>query len=707
MKDKLSYLAPLITGVCILFIPLVRDFHLESAILAATTGAFWAGVACARQNGGIHSDSIRCVRILGYLYLAGLPLLIYALITGCYTIQGFGFWIFLPGPSVFFGGGIGRLVRSFNIPWPSTCTIVTLLLIALGGLLYEFLTLPQLYFFNHVWGYWPGPIYDEAVRFPLSLVGFRFLTFCWILIVWLVPSLNQETLHRWLFGLAAAALMAGYTQLEDMRIVSPNSYLQQQLGGLKQTEETRIYYASSSYSDEEIDRLSKEIAFHTDQIKQTLALEKPDSTTRFEIYLYADPWQKKKLVGAKYTSYVTVWQSVPQIHIAKEQVSGSLKHEIIHAVTALLEWPGLLPNIGLTEGIAVALDPDRSPKSTIDQLVAAQEPYPTVEQMQSYLSYWGFYTGRSSVNYTTVGSFVRYLIESHPPKYFVQAYRCGDVAQAYPQPFPKLVDGWHQRLDSVHIDSSDRNRASEIFGRLSIFEQQCPHKVPRSVELYDQFLLSSSRNDTSGAIAALSELKEIDPEQYNPTLLWMLWNLKARQPKLVIDEPVQDQERIEAHLLSADAYRMDGQPQQARESLYKAIALADQQADTTLDEAIAVRLDSLQWNLDLRVRYRNALLDSTEFKQAYYRTKIRTLKNALASDSVAVHLTMYARKLAELPQDMDHFDTYLSIIHRLVHTRNFTEADKWIEKLSSQKLSLRLREQLQQQKEWLEYNRVQ
>ncbi|MDX1618453.1 MAG: hypothetical protein R3224_06685, partial [Balneolaceae bacterium] len=496
MDIRLKYLLPVLAGTVLLFIPLVRDLHIESAIIAAAVGTFWGGLAATRRPDAARaeterdSDAVRALRIVGMICLAGIPLFVYALITGCYTIHGLGYWLFFPFPSVYFGYATGRLVRKFRLRYPRLITTSVLALVAAGVFLYEFFTLPQLYYFNHVWGGWPGPIYDEAVQLGWPVIGFRFITLCWILILWYIPEMKADAdrVNRWIVALAAVALVISYTQLEQMGVISTDELLQQRLGGSLETTHARLYYDSGSYNGEEIGLMAKEIAFYIHQTREALQVGLPDSARKIEVYLYRHPWQKKKLVGAKYTSYVTVWQNTPQIHIAKGQIEGSLKHEVVHAVTALLEEPGLLPNVGLTEGIAVALDPDRSPRSTIDQLVAASKPYPTREEMDDALSYWGFYTGRSAVSYTTTGSFVRYLIERYSPEHFVDAYESGSLAEAYPDPFGELVEGWHRRLDSVTVDSSDRKRADEIFGRPSLFEQHCPHKVPRAAALFDRFL---------------------------------------------------------------------------------------------------------------------------------------------------------------------------------------------------------------------------
>ncbi|MDX1637039.1 MAG: hypothetical protein R3281_03650 [Balneolaceae bacterium] len=698
-----SYLLSLLAGTVALYIPLIRDLHFESALLAGTVGAFWGGISAAAGGTRGRGDLKRTLSISGYLVLGGVPLLLNALVTGCYTVEGLGFWVFIPLPSTFFGAGIGRCMRELQLPFPRAGTVLLLVLVSTGVLLYEFLTLPKLYFFNHVWGYWPGPIYDEAVPFPLAMPAFRFLTLCWTVLLWLIPVLDRDTSYKWIAGLAVIGLLAGYAHLDKTRIITTSDLLQTYLGGERQTETARIFYDRDGYPEQEIDRITAEVDFYIREVKQALRIDEPDSTEKIELYLYADPWQKKELVGAKHTSYVTVWQRVPQIHIAGEQVDGSLKHEVVHAVTALLEWPGLLPNVGLTEGIAVALDPDRSPRSTIDQLVAAREPYPSAEEMAASLSYWGFYTGRSAVNYTTAGSFVRYLVETRPPEQFVKAYECGSVEQGYPEPFPQLIKGWHRRLDSVRVDSSDRQRARRIFGQLSIFEQPCPHKIAPPAKIFDRFLLSRARKDTNGAIAALAELKDMDPGQGTPLLLWMIWNLEAGNPGPVVNEPEPDSSRVEIHLLKADAYQMNQKPGSAQQHLARAMQLADERADTSFNEAFAFRLDSLQWSLYRQLRYRQQLLSPAEFETANYRIKMRAVGKALDVENAGL-VTAYASELLQHPVELDFFDTFEAMIHRLAFQGGYELAAQWIEKLNRAKdLSLRYRERLDRQRAWLAY----
>src|SRR6056297_2126819 len=171
-------LLPVVLGLVALTIPLLRDFHLESALLAAFAGYLWAGWK-ASQKRSKSDDVVQTLSILGYLYLFGLPLLIYTILSGCFSIHGLGFWLLYPVPGVFFGAAIGRLLRLWDVPFGRLLTMLVLLGISFGALIIEFYSFPQVYFFNHVWGGWPGPIYDETVQITGSLIYFRIMTLLW------------------------------------------------------------------------------------------------------------------------------------------------------------------------------------------------------------------------------------------------------------------------------------------------------------------------------------------------------------------------------------------------------------------------------------------------------------------------------------------------------------------------------------------------
>lgn len=699
--SNLKFLWPVFFGIVLLFIPLLGDFHIESAVLVSLAGCFWAAMR-AVGNSGKQNDFWDALQVGAYLLLVGLPLLLNALLTGCYSIHGLAFWLIFPVPSVYFGYALGRLFRSWEVGYPRVMAILVLLAVAVGFFLVELLNFPQVYFFNHVWGGWPGPIYDEVVKVSGSALFFRTLTILWVLLLWYIPDWNRDRYAGWIVALAVVALGFCYTQLSAFGVISPRLHLQQELGGNKSTQHFELYYDKQRYSNYEVGLLAKEHEFYYQQIADRLELPPRDSTDKIESYLYGHPWQKKELVGAKFTSYVPVWLQQDQLHIAKQQIERSLKHELVHVMAK--QFGNKLFNaswsIGLIEGLAVAVDGGSSKTSTVDQIVVSEKPYPSAQQLQQSFSPLGFYGGRSGVNYITSGSFVTFLMQNYPVSNIKEAYQSGDIAEAYPKGWQQLAEEWHRHLDSVEVDSVDQQVASRIFSIPSLFEKACPHAVTDFAAHWDMYQLAKAEEDTSQMMEFLDKALFASDSASPIKAEWSYYQLLTGGLAKVQRAAARQDTTVELQLLYADAYALSGNFDQAISYLNRAENLFQQQPDSMLIPALETRRDSTQWRIYRQLTYYHTLPDSTSFSQANYRTKIRSLRNAMDREQWAM-VKGYARQLVRYPMKLRYFDDYERLIHHLALQGDYERASQFIKKLSDHSLRARYRERLVQQKEWL------
>ncbi|WP_441001407.1 hypothetical protein [Fodinibius sp. SL11] len=698
-KGLTKVITPILLGIGLLFIPLVGDFHIESAILVSLVGCFWAGIRATGESK--KKDFYASLRIVGYLFLVGLPLLVNAVFTGCFSIHGLAFWLLFPLPSVFFGYAIGRLMRELRLSYPKFVTIGVLLFIAIGILLIELRTYPQVYFFNHVWGGWPGPIYDEVVRVNGATIFFRMLTLLWAALLWYIPVLNKDRYKKWIVVFSVVAILISYTQLTEFGVNSPRSHLQNVLGGHKTTEHFELYYDQRLYSTYEIDLLAKEHEFYFDQIADKLNLSARDSTHKIESYLYGHAWQKKQLVGAKFTSYVPVWLDQDQLHIAKQQIWSSLKHELVHVMAKQFgNWFNASWSIGLIEGLAVAIDGGASTTSTIDQMVVSEKPYPPEEQLKAAFSFWGFYGGRSGVNYTTSGSFVRFLMENYPINALKEAYHTGNLSEAYQVDWKTLTNEWHASLDTVETDTVDQQVARRIFGMRSLFEKECPHVISDFAVAHDNYRLSLSNQDTAKALhfldQALVEADSVEPIKTE----WSYRNLVNGYSQKIRQAATLSDTTVDLQLLYADAFAMSGDWGKAIKYLNEGQRLYEESPDSLLKLALETRNDSVQWKIYRDMTYANLLPDDITFAKALYRTKIRSIRKAIEQEQWE-KVANYGRLLLKETLQQRYFDDYQRLIHHLAFQKESTLAGRFIEKLSVMPLRERYRERLQQEREWI------
>ncbi|MDZ7659871.1 hypothetical protein [Fodinibius sp.] len=692
---------PIGVGIIFLFLPLLGDFHIESAILVSLVGCFWGGIRA--NSPSTERDFYAALRIVGYLFLVGLPLLVKALFTGCFSIHGLAFWLLFPLPSVFFGYAIGRLIRSLKLPYAKAITVGILLFIGVGFLLIELLIYPQVYFFNHVWGGWPGPIYDEVVRINGATVFFRMLTLLWAVLLWHIPVLDKDRYTKWIVGFSAVAILISYTQLTEFGINSPRSYLQKVLGGHQSTEHFELYYDKRLYSDYEIDLIAQEHEFYFDQISSQLALADRDTADKIESYLYGHPWQKKKLVGAKFTSYVPVWLEQDQLHIAKEQLDSSLKHELVHVMAKQFgNWFNASWSIGLIEGVAVAIDGGSSSTSTIHQIVVSEKPYPSAKELERAFSFWGFYGGRSGVNYTTSGSFVRVLMQNYPIDYLKEAYRTGNLEQAYQSDWQKLANEWHAVLDTVEVDSIDQQVARRIFGMQSLFEKKCPHVVSDFAAAHDNYRFSLANRDTAQALQFLDRaLVETDSAEPIKTE-WSYRNLLTGYSEKIRQAATLSDTTVDLQLLYADAFAMTDNWQQAERHRSKGQKLFAENPDSVLKPALETRSDRRQWEIYRQMTYDRILPDSAAFEISLHRTKVRSVRKAIEQERWQ-EVRMYADQLSEESLKQKFFDDYQRLIHHLAFQNKMSLAEQLMEQLKELPLRNRYRERLQQEGVWIQF----
>ncbi len=683
-----------LAGFMLLWIPLLGDLHVESAVLASLFGAFYAGVLSSRKTEP-DRDVTYLFQIEMQIYTVAVPLAIKCILSGCLSVDGVGFWVFFPSMSVFFGYSIGRLFRLNGFKYAVLWTVFVLLLIGLGEFLVELFTLPQVYFFNHVWGGWPGPLYDSAVQFTARDLFYRFVTFCWAGLLWLLPSFWTQRFAKWGVLVLTISLGLSYAQMPFVHIVTPRWYLKQVLSGRAAGNSVIIYYDKQRFTTYDIHKYLAKAEFDVEEISHDLDVKPPTGKNRIECYFYGDVWQKKALVGAKYTSYVPVWNPVDQVHIAKSAIDQVLRHELVHVMAKRFGGPILNASwsIGLTEGLAVAIAPDESDFATINQIVAASKPWPNARDIQNALSFSGFYEGRANVSYITAGSFVHYLLQNFPVSDFKKAYRNSNLADGYPISVDSLVVGWHKDLGKTPVDSTDKAVSAHLFSIPSIFEKACPHKMTKAYGYYDSFNHAMALDDTTKALQTLNTA--LNKLSWKASF-WIPWAtlelsrdradtvLKKFIPKKLIDPLIS--------VRLADAYMMAGDTSNAGGILDSARSLSKgRMSDPRLTGRIRFRQKSSNDWLDyLRILNGDyAINDSSAFGKLAPANKLFAL-NAMITTDDSSSITKFAPSITKFPFQDYYFGVYLNLIDFLAVHGHSDEAHEILSFLKKQS-SLRLR----------------
>ncbi len=496
-------------------IPVFGLLHAESSAVVAGIGCLTAAVTTARGLEDVSTS--RVVRIEFGALAIPLVLLTATLLwrPNCGYAQGLGLFAVLVPPSVLFGLSIGTLVSTSRMRWPRTIAAVTVLILALGGVVLDLRFHPQLFTYSHVFGGVLGPIYDEELAIRPGLFAAKAQTLLWaVALLSLAAWRKGGRRHPLRVGLVTLVVVgASYLVAQPLGIVQTRSGLEDVLS-LRVDLGAVVLHLDPEIPLAEQARLADEVLFRFETLSSALEV---DLDQTVNVYLYPDADTKAALIGSRTTSVVPVWLRTPQIHMLADEVGRSLGHEMVHVLAREFGMSiiGASPAIGLVEGLAVALEPpDGWPSPTA--LVAAGrvvdpaaigDPAQAVRATMS-LRFW---TSRAGVAYTANGAFVRWLLDTYGAAPVKAAYRTGRFQDAFGRDLDALTQQWSATLADLEVDPEAVAVAEWLFSRPSLFEVRCPHWVPPAVRLSRSGLEARDAGDLEAATAFYGRALEADP----------------------------------------------------------------------------------------------------------------------------------------------------------------------------------------------------
>ena len=484
-------------------IPLLDYLGYEFSALTALFASFIAAFITVRAVNDALKDpgDLPAVRAasgaagrstLANLMILEIPLLVLALnaffVRNCSIAQGLAFFLLLPVVSALFGVALGFFSAALSRRGRAVAVLIGVLLLAYSFALGYFT--PAIYSYNFLYGYFPGLTYDEALGVTRTLLLFRCVTlFVASVLLWggmilMADGGKRRGLFDGLRRLGAALIapsrraravaivlaLAGLWVFRcDLGFESTSSFIRRTLGGEKRTEHFVLYYSPSSFTPVELEQAAREHEFRLDQVTQ--ALDVP-AGKMIESYIYPSAEVKQRLIGAGNTDITKPWSG--QIHITRQSLEGSLKHELVHAVAAPLGLPliGASLSTGLEEGLAVAVDGEWGNR-TLHEYAAMLREADMAPPIEEIMSLWGFASHHSSVSYVLAGSFCRYLIDRYGMHRLALLYRTLDYRDIYGRSLTGLAREWEEYLDGVELYDEDQDCVDALFRRPTIFGKVC------------------------------------------------------------------------------------------------------------------------------------------------------------------------------------------------------------------------------------------
>jgi hypothetical protein len=506
--------------------PLLNAVGYESAVAIALSGSMIAGFATVRRiqrlvrtvdpaGWSVRSvlQSFRNSVVLNLLLLA-VPLAILLLnaqfVRNCSITEGLIFFLLIPVVSIWFSSALGLFCA---LQYRHGRVVFTLLVVASFGYAAAlgYFT-PAIFSYNFFYGYFPGLSYDEVLKVSRPLILFRLLTTVLggILVWWgiLIVKGSKAADSASVKGLAlvnrlaakknriaALCVVSGLALLFlyrcDLGWESTASHIQHTLGSEYRGAHFTIYYSSRDITETDLQRLAREHEFRLAQLLGEFGLA---DHPRIESYLYPNSEEKRKLIGTGTTNIAKPWNN--QIHLTRQSIEGTLKHELTHVVAGQFGLPVIHASLstGLVEGLATAQDLTWGNR-TLHQYAAAMKRFDVVPDIEWLMTFTGFAAQSNAVSYVAAGSFCRYLMDAYGLKTLLKVYRTGDYRGAYGRPLRELIEEWNRFLGRIRVDENERDVIDALFRQRTIFRKTCARIVAERNE--EARAAMASRNYTS------------------------------------------------------------------------------------------------------------------------------------------------------------------------------------------------------------------
>lgn len=394
----------------------------------------------------------------------------------CVPEQGAQFFLLLAVSDAVIGAALGfaagRSVRSYL---GAAGVVAAVHAIFAAWALRELYVEPQVSFHLLPLGYWPGPLYDEALVPSPGLWVYRAAAVGLLV----APALIAAAPRRWnaylasatSLGLGSWAYLAGGNLGFDLH----RSDVEAALARVVRTEHFELHL-DPRFDEDEVADIVLEHEFAWRRLEQVFETA-PSSSVRSYVYHSAD--QKGRLIGAARTQVAKPW--LHEIHVQGDRRPHRvLTHELAHVFAGeLASGPfavrtsfGVLPWMGLVEGVAVAAEEDLGEMAP-STWAAAMKQLGMLPEVADIMGPAGFYGVSSSRAYSAAGAFVGWLIDTEGMSAFARLYGGESFEAVYDRSARDLSAAWSRSLDEVEVDEAALRMAERRFERPSIWKRVC------------------------------------------------------------------------------------------------------------------------------------------------------------------------------------------------------------------------------------------
>ena len=461
---------PFIFSVFLQFLPLTNTTGFEFSFLLSFPLFFSGGlIAIANPTQKIKHTSILIAVAVPFFISLGSNLFF----SVCPIGIDFLFYFVISIPALIIGYLWGIFIYN-NMPYVRFGYLFVSFQILLIFPFLEFYFLPQIYFYNPVFGYFPGTIYDQHIALTWDLILYRVLI---IFLFYLFSKMNcskKEKSYRSLIVITIFFVVWFMILKPWFGFSTTESKIESKLTQVLRTDHFEIF------TDEEIKydttSLKNLHEFYYAVIDSQLALEKD---VKIKSYIFKNRRQKKELFGSENADVAKPWMK--QIYLDEQNFTRSLKHELAHILSGEF---GNKPfdiaaniNPSLIEGIAMAVENNYDDKD-IDYIVSLAVDAGYSTELTQLFAGLNFFGSVSSKSYLYAGSFIKYLMNKYGIEPVKKLYKDGDFLSSIGKSIDELEIEYNTYLKSLNYIPNEET-AKLYFGMQPLIKKTCPRVAAR------------------------------------------------------------------------------------------------------------------------------------------------------------------------------------------------------------------------------------
>lgn len=446
----------------------------------------------------------------------------------CPGLDGFVFYFVNTSTLLVLITSLLMIFRRFNLsPHAGILILIGIFILSLSYNIFLLLSEPQVRFCSIIWGYFSGPIYDEDVypdAYLLLCKGLSLLLSAILLLLSYKKRSISKNILTILLLFPALIIVKEIGKFENTR-----ESITRRLGGRYRTPHFEIIYPPDQEWSREITVIGH---LHEYYYKQIITELKITEDIEIKSYIFRNADEKKELTGAGRTQIAKPW--LKEIYITPVSLTDArLKHEISHILSAVLidsplglygKFRGIIPNMAVVEGIAVALEPETNILS-LHQKAAVLLRENRLPSFSRLFDIGKFYSSSGPISYSAAGSFIRFLLDKYGTDNFKRLLKYEDFRIIYKKDVSQIEKEYIEFLKEIEISLQERYWATLLYKSRGLIEKRCPHETAT----FKRLLSESNRKGISTISSEIYKYLADYCEEDNDIISELLKSILLRQ----------------------------------------------------------------------------------------------------------------------------------------------------------------------------------